>query len=337
MENSGIYRFNRFNGKDELSFIPPTLFDENSSRHWSRYIPDDVNEVFFIDFDKNLNFLQKLENRNLPTNGYYILFASKFFRWLESLSSPSEHFSDIRFRCYSEESARQILRLRLKGRLTVIEIPVSTNNHAVSVPIVIEMAKFIDLRFKISVMCKHNIIYVAQHYFRNVFHKDICIIENRPVINFEDVNYIIRPLSFSSSSNENLRVVSFIDENNVKLRRSRYVEPHDHFNLYYMNENNNRSSNGRRMESAFNISYDLPSISRHVTVDHHSRNALEIIVPQIDDCADIAIIIAMSRFDCKLLKDIVFEVRNKDKIFTAATYLFTKYGRKIELPDIENN
>lgn len=280
-----------------------------SSRHWSRDIPDDVDEIVFIDFDDNLNFLQKLEHRNLTTNVYYILFTSRYVE-LESLS-------DKRSDKLHRKIALQILRLQQLDQLHVIVYPQAqgrkAKSHAVSVPIVVEMTKIMTLNFKMSVMCNQKVIYAAQHCFNRMCGKNIEVIGDRPTFkNFDEDGYYISN-SDPSSSNENFRVtcISFIDENNVKLRRSGYDEPHDHFSLYFMNENKNRLSNGS------------------------SRNAIEITVPKIDDCADIAIIISMAYFDDILPKDIKFEVRSQDKIFTATNYLSTNYGREIVLPDIE--
>lgn len=262
MAFSKTWRSIQFNGRDMFHFTLPPMFKINRLPHWTRYIPDDVNVMIFIDFDNHPDIFQNVEfSRTFPTEFFFILITSKYLMWLESIHSPSEHFGNIIFRC-DNETARQILRLMQMGRLTVIGIPESTNRYAVSVPIVIEITKIIGLNFQIQVLCKQNEIYAAKNYFSRVFKKYIDAFEDVPT---------------------------------------------------FRNVNAGGYSNGRTTPSASNVSFGV-SLSRHVTVDHHTNNdsagSFEI--------EDFSNIIDLSYYDDCFPKDTLFEVKSRDEIFSRA-------------------
>lgn len=294
-------------------------------------IRNEILRIVFVDFNENINFLEKLPEMYRQEECFFVLMATKKnYEMLESATSPSDSYPQS----HTVLNLDEVNLLRRLGKLTVICADSLNKKRGVSVALFIEMFRLLSWGKEMYVMSRRKEIKTARYLFKELFGIEIQA-NHDPRLKHEPTattnNFICHQTSeYFKNTRIPLRCI-FLDMDNIKLCQNE-------MNGILMDLNNlvinckNPPQSSRRSPPANRTSVRL---SNSVQVDP-MPNCIDVEVPIVDDCADIVIIWMMTILDSLLPETVPFIIRSKDKIFLAAKKYLSKYtSRQILLPDIE--
>ena len=295
--------------------------------YWGSRISEDImksiKKIYFINYEKNPNFLNQSEEY-FNEDTFIVLFMSdKNYEKMKTLFRMSNTFGT----CNTE-----IVRLNNSGRLELISFADCNQENGCSLPIIIEILQMTSWNINNMYVISdgEKLIKSAKFIFEILFKIDVRF--NAPNIGEpENTNFVFHNRMASTFTEFINRVIRkslasqcvFVDQDNVGLTRSE-IDEISLNNVVIMCQNH------RTMAG------NTPVRLSRSTVPDIDPKCMEISNPVVKDCSDILIILLIKHLDSILPSEISFVIRSRDTIFLQAKkYICKDSQRQIHLPDLE--